>query len=222
MHKIRIWDLPVRLFHWVLVILVATSIITQKIGGNAMEWHFRSGYAVLTLIAFRIVWGLAGSRYARFSDFMYGPSAIVAHLRQAKDGLVERYHGHNPLGSLSVFALLGVLLMQAVSGLFANDEVASEGPLAKFISNDLSGKITWFHADISPNLIYALIGLHITAIAYYYFRKKRNLVKPMITGDMEVDADITPANDSWPMRLRAAAILGACGAAVYYVVTFKP
>jgi cytochrome b len=218
MHKVRIWDLPVRLFHWSLVILVATSIITQKIGGNAMEWHFRSGYAVLALIAFRIVWGLAGTRYARFSD----PSTIIAYVRGAGKDLKQRYHGHNPVGSLSVFALLAVILLQALSGLFSNDEIASEGPLVKFISNDLSARFTWFHTEVSAYLIYVLIGLHIAAIAYYYFGKKQNLVKPMITGDKELDAEVPAANDTWPMRLLAALILAACGAVVYYVVTFKP
>lgn len=222
MAKVRIWDLPTRLFHWTLAILIATSIITQSIGGNAMEWHFLSGYAVLTLIAFRIVWGLVGTRYARFSDFFYGPSTIGAYLLDAGRTLREKYHGHNPLGSLSVFALLGVILLQALSGLFANDDIASEGPLVKFISKAVSDRFTWFHAQLNAYLIYALVGLHIAAVAYYYFRKKKNLVMPMITGDKEVDADVPAANDSWAIRLLATAIFAACAAAVYYLVNLKP
>jgi cytochrome b len=218
MKKIRVWDLPTRLFHWILVMLIGASIITQKIGGNAMEWHFIAGYAALTLVLFRVLWGLFGTRYARFADFMHAPSAIIAHLK----GRVRwKYPGHNPIGSLSVFALLGVVLMQAVSGLFANDDIASEGPLVKFISKDLSDKFTWFHKQVSGNLIYFLVALHIAAIAFYYFRKKENLVKPMFTGDKELDVDAPAADDSWPMRLLAAGILVVCAAAVYYVVNLK-
>lgn len=222
MKKIRVWDLPIRLFHWVLVVLVAVSIITQEIGGNAMEWHFRSGYAVLTLITFRLLWGLVGTRYARFSSFIHAPSAIAAYLRGRSDVSGEKYHGHNPLGSLSVFALLGVILVQALSGLFANDDIASEGPLVKFISKDLSDQVTWFHADINAWVIYFLIGLHVLAIAYYYFGRKQNLVKPMITGDKETDADAPAANDSWGMRLLAAGILAICAAGVYLLINAQP
>jgi cytochrome b len=222
MAKVRVWDLPIRLFHWALAILIATSIITQKIGGNAMEWHFLSGYAVLALVAFRIVWGLVGTRYARFSDFIYAPSTIAAYLLDTKNSLKEKYHGHNPLGSLSVFALLGMILAQALSGLFANDDIASEGPLVKFISKEFSDRITWFHVEVSANLIYALVGLHIAAVAYYYFRKKQNLVKPMITGDKDIGGDAPAANDSWAIRLLAAAIFAACMACVYCLVNLKP
>jgi cytochrome b len=222
MKKIRVWDLPIRLFHWILVLLIAISIITQQIGGNAMDWHFRSGYAVLALIAFRLIWGLVGTRYARFSNFIHGPSTIAAYSRGASDGSGEKYHGHNPVGSLSVFALLGVILVQAVSGLFANDDIASEGPLVKFISKDLSDKFTWFHTEVSASVIYFLIGLHIAAIVYYYFSKKQNLVKPMITGDKEIDVDAPAANDSWGMRLLAAGILAICAAGVYLLINAKP
>jgi cytochrome b len=220
--KIRVWDLPVRLFHWLLVVLIAVSIITQEIGGNAMDWHFRAGYAVLTLIAFRLVWGLVGTRYARFSDFIHGPSPIIAYLRGSDAGSGEKYHGHNPVGSLSVFALLGVILIQAVSGLFANDDIASEGPLVKFISKDLSDRFTWFHTEVSAWVIYFLIGLHILAIAYYYVAKKKDLVTPMFTGDKEIDGDAPSANDSWRMQLIAAGILAVCAAGVYLLINAKP
>ena len=222
MKKIRVWDLPVRLFHWGLVVLIAVSIITQEIGGNAMDWHFRSGYAVLALIAFRMVWGLVGTRYARFSDFIHRPMSIVAYFRGKSRESTEKYHGHSPVGGLSVLALLGVILIQAVSGLFANDDIASEGPLVKFISKDLSDRFTWFHTEVSAWVLYFLIGLHILAIAYYYAGKKQNLVTPMITGNKEVDADVPPANDSWSMRLLAGAILLACAAGVYTLINARP
>lgn len=222
MKKIRVWDLPVRLFHWILVLLIATAVITVNIGGNAMEWHFLAGYASLALILFRLIWGFVGSRYARFSDFFHGPGVIIAYLRDANNGMREKYYGHNPLGSLSVFALLGIVLMQAISGLFSNDDIASEGPLFKFISKELSDQVTWFHKEVSGTLIYILVGLHVAAIAYYYFIKKNNLIKPMLTGDKLIEGDAPSANDSWAMRLLAAAILAACAAAIYYVVNLQP
>jgi len=114
--------------------------------------------------------------------------------------------------------LLGLLLAQASTGLFSNDDIAFEGPLVKFISKDLSDRLTWLHAEIGATLIYVLIGLHIAAIAYYYFFRKQNLVAPMITGDREVDFDAMSASDSWKTRLFAAAIFLLCAAGVYYMV----
>lgn len=218
MKKIRVWDLPTRLFHWVLAVLIVVSVVTEKLGGNAMEWHFLSGYAALALIAFRLLWGMVGPRYARFSSFIYGPSDILSYLKGGA-GKTKRIYaglGHNPLGSLSVFALLGVVLMQAASGLFANDDIASEGPLVKFISKDLSDKMTWFHKEVSANLIYVLVALHIAAIVFYLARRK-NLVKPMITGEQYTDIDAPATNDSWSMRLLALALFGACAGGVYYL-----
>jgi cytochrome b len=222
MKKIRVWDLPVRLFHWTLTVLIAVAVVTQNIGGNAMEWHFLSGYAALTLILFRILWGMVGTHYARFSSFIHGPSTIIGYMRGATMHRMEKRLGHNPLGSLSVFALLGVVLAQAVSGLFANDDIANEGPLVKFISKELSDTITWFHTAVSVNLLYVLIGLHVTAIAYYYFCKRQNLVKQMITGDHEVPFDAPHTDDSAKTRMLAAVIFLACAAAVYVLVKVLP
>lgn len=217
MTKIRVWDLPLRLFHWALVLLLVVSVVTQKIGGNAMDWHFRAGYAILVLISFRIVWGFVGPRYARFSSFLYGPSAIIGYLRGS--GL-QQYFGHNPLGSLSVFALIAAVLMQAMSGMFANDDIASEGPLARYISKDLSDLLTWFHKEVSIVVLITLVVLHLLAIAWYVYGKKRNLVKPMLTGDQEIE-DASPAaaaDDSWKVRLMALAILLALAGGMAWLV----
>ncbi|GIZ52956.1 cytochrome b/b6 domain-containing protein [Noviherbaspirillum aridicola] len=218
MKKVRVWDLPLRLFHWTLAVLIIVAVVTQNIGGNAMEWHFRAGYAVLALLLFRVLWGFVGSRYARFASFVYGPSSIVGYLR----GRGRHDVGHNPLGALSVFALLGVLLMQAAGGMFANDDIASEGPLAKFISKEVSDQITWLHTEVGALLIYVLVGLHVLAILYYRIVRRRNLVRAMITGDQEVDAEAPAANDSWGMRLLAALLLAASAGFVWYLVTLPP
>ncbi|SNT02354.1 Cytochrome b [Noviherbaspirillum humi] len=221
MRKIRVWDLPTRLFHWSLALLVATAVITQSIGGNAMTWHFRAGYAVLALIAFRLAWGFIGPRYARFASFIYGPSTIVGYVAGGKQALKEKYLGHNPLGSLSVFALLAVVLAQAASGLFSNDDIAYDGPMVKFITKELSDQITWFHKDLNAWLVYGLVALHVAAIVFYRVRKRQNLVRAMITGDQEVDFDAVPADDSWKTRLLALVVLALCAAGVTYLVTLR-
>ncbi|MDB5797750.1 MAG: hyaC [Paucimonas sp.] len=223
MNKVRVWDLPLRLFHWALVVLIVTSVVTQKIGGNAMSWHFLSGYAVLTLLLFRLAWGFVGPHYARFAHFLPGPARVLGYLRgTGRDGFL----GHNPAGSLSVFALLGFLLFQAVSGLFSNDDIASEGPLVKFISKEVSDRATWLHKDIGATAIYVLVGLHVAAILWYLLRCKENLVLPMVTGDKqvapEVHAAAPAASDGWGVRLFAAVLLAACGGVVYALVNLKP
>ena len=226
MKKIRVWDLPVRLFHWSLVVLVVLAVITQKIGGSAMEWHFRCGYAVLTLVMFRIIWGFAGPQQARFSSFIFGPAKIVGYLRQMKIGSNskphQRFAGHNPIGGLAVVGFLVILLMQTISGLFSNDANDRQGPLAKFISNQTSDLFTDFHKDVSTVLLYIFIGLHVAAIAYYYFRKNDDLVSPMITGDKVGEFGVAPANDSAAMRLLGLLIILACGLGVYLVVSLTP
>lgn len=174
--KALVWDLPVRLFHWSLVALVVAAFISAKVGGNAMLWHGRIGLAILGLLVFRIVWGVTGSTYARFSQFVRGPGAIRAYLRGEWQGL-----GHNPLGALSVLALLGVLMLQAASGLFANDDIAFEGYLVALVGSEISGQITSIH-HLLEKVLMLLVAAHIGAIVFYVRAKKHDLVKPMITG----------------------------------------
>ncbi|MDP1605714.1 MAG: cytochrome b/b6 domain-containing protein [Rhodocyclaceae bacterium] len=174
--KAYIWDLPTRLFHWSLAVLVVAAFITAKVGGNAMVWHGRIGLAIIGLLVFRIIWGLVGSTYARFFQFVRGPATILAYLRGAWQG-----QGHNPLGALSVLALLGILTAQAATGLFANDDIAFEGYLVPLIGSDLSGKLTGIHQLLENGLLF-LVALHVGSIVYYARVKKHNLVKPMING----------------------------------------
>jgi cytochrome b len=216
--RIRVWDLPTRLFHWALAALIVASVVSAKIGGNATVWHFRFGYAVLTLMLFRIVWGMIGPRYARFAALLHKPAHLIAYARNFHAREAAAHVGHNPLGSLAVFALLLVVLAQAVAGLFANDDIANEGPLVKYVSKELSDRITWFHTEFNANAIYLLVGLHIAAIAFYYFRKRQNLVAPMITGDIALSGDAPAANDSWRMRGLALLIAALCAGLVYWLV----
>ena len=179
---IRVWDLPIRLFHWLLVLGIILSFVTVKIGGNAMEFHARVGYCVLTLIVFRVCWGLIGSHHARFINFVPSPKGLLNYLSgKAKVGL-----GHNPLGALSVLALLFSIGLQAVTGLFANDDIAFEGPLAKHVSNETVALLTSIHHQNEKVLI-VLIVVHLCAIFYYQKFKGENLIKPMLLGDKEID-----------------------------------
>lgn len=203
--KIRVWDLPTRLFHWLLAVCVFGAFISAQIGGNAMIWHGRFGLVVVGLVVFRLVWGFVGSTYARFFQFIKGPSAIVAYLRGQWHG-----EGHNPLGALSVVGLLGVLLLLVSTGLFANDDIAFEGPLYALVGKDLSDKLVGIHRLLEPVII-LLVLAHLGAIAFYVRVKKETLIIPMITGMKESDGE--PAKGGGLAGLAVAVILAL--AAVY-------
>jgi cytochrome b len=210
---VRVWDLPTRLFHWALAALVACSVVTVKLGGFWMDWHMRSGYAILALVLFRILWGFAGSRYALFSSFVRRPAEVIGYLR----GQLEHGAGHSPLAAVSVLAFLGVLLVQASTGLFTNDGNFTEGPLARLVSGATGERLSTVHR-FGEWALYALVGLHVTAIAYYTTFRKVALVRPMITGD-RVDVDGPSADDGWVMRLRALVLALVAGGAVALIVT---
>ncbi|MEF8756103.1 MAG: cytochrome b/b6 domain-containing protein [Accumulibacter sp.] len=206
--RIRVWDLPTRVFHWALVLLVVASFVSGKIGGNAMVWHGRFGLAILGLLSFRLLWGLIGSTYARFLSFLPTPNAILAYLRGQWRGL-----GHNPLGALSVFGLLGLLAFQVSSGLFANDDIAFRGPLYALVSSEFSERLTGWH-KLSVNLLVLLVLLHLAAIGFYAHAKKENLVRPMLTGWKEVaPEDGPPATGGGPLAFIVALVFAV--AAVY-------
>lgn len=207
----RVWDLPTRVFHWALTLLVLFSFVTAKVGGYWTDWHFRSGYSILALLLFRVAWGFAGSAYARFSSFVRGPAAILAYLRAP----VQSVPGHTPLGGAAIVVLLAALLLQATTGLFANDAIASEGPWAKFVSSALSDRLTTVHRWNEKALI-GLIALHLGAIAYYRWVRKLDLLKPMITGDAHVPGP--PARDDLAMRVRGAALFALAVALVAFLV----
>lgn len=180
MKKVLVWDLPVRLFHWLLVLAVAGAYFSGETGGNWLVWHARLGFLIVGLVAFRLIWGFAGSTYARFATFVRGPQSIKAYLSGQWQGL-----GHNPLGALSVLALLGLVALQVGSGLFAfNDDTGFSGPFYDLVSKTSGDTATWLHHKIIDLLI-LLVGLHVAAIAFYTRIKKDNLLIPMITGRKE-------------------------------------
>ncbi len=216
-HKVRVWDLPTRLFHWTLVALILAQLVTMSIGGNAMAWHFRGGYAIFTLLLWRLVWGFVGGRWSRFGSFVYAPGAVLAYLR----GQAPAAHsiGHSPLGAMSVFALLALLCAQVASGLFSDDEIAWNGPLTHLVSNATVSDATSWHAGWGKYILLALIALHIAAIAYYHWRKQQNLTRPMVVGDKQLAQAAQPSRDDVASRLTALAVLAVCAGVVWWVVS---
>lgn len=182
MQLIRVWDLPVRLFHALLAVAILGLFITANLGGNWMEWHKKIGFLVMGLIVFRVVWGFIGSYHARFINFVRAPSAVFVYAKGLLKPNGKHFLGHNPMGALSVLALLGTLAFQAITGLFSNDDIMLEGPYANTVSKALSDQMTHLH-KLNSDLILILIGLHLAAVIFYSFYKKERLVKAMLTGD---------------------------------------
>jgi cytochrome b len=207
---VRVWDLPTRVFHWLLAICIVGSVVSAKIGGNAMEWHLRFGLMVFTLLAFRLLWGVVGGRWSRFASFIHPPSTLLRHLRGQgrRDEWLEV--GHSPTGALSVFAMLAILGVQVASGLVADDEISTTGPLIKFVSGATSSLATSWHKHWGQWLIYALVLLHIGAILFYLLRRGNNLTGAMLRGDKPLSDDTPASRDSAATRLLALVLLLAC------------
>ena len=174
----RVWDLPLRLAHWAIAVAVTGAFATHYAGTEWFPWHRACGYAVVVLVAFRIVWGFVGTRHARFASFVRGPRAITGFLTGRGP---EVHPGHNPLGALSVLALLASLAVQGATGLYANDEIANTGPFYGWIAPATSNLLTSVHAWNS-NLLVALVALHLVAIAWYGVVRRRPLVRAMLDG----------------------------------------
>lgn len=212
-----LWDAPIRLFHWALVLLVITSFVTGKVGGEWMAWHLRSGYAILTLLLFRIVWGLVGSTTARFSSFLKGPGTALKYAR----GLMARQHvpavGHNPLGGWMVLAMILILLVQVTTGLFADDEVSTQGPLSIFASAKLVSRVNQVH-EVNQWIIVGAVVMHLLAISFYQWGLRYNLVGPMFDGGV-LPPDSPARRGSMVL---AAVIFVVASSVVYWLVVILP
>ncbi len=215
---VRIWDIPTRLFHWCLVGLLGVSCYTGLTGGfYEMDWHMKSGYGILALVLFRLLWGLFGTHYAQFREFLPAPSQIRAHLTTVLKKPYQRA-GHSPLGALNILIILVILLVQAVTGLFANDDIFTEGPLAGKVSYETSRWLTGIH-EINIWLLAALVTMHLLAIALHQFHFRENLIKAMLTGKKKAQAVQVP------LTLFREIILGALTFAfsalvVYLVINY--
>ena len=199
-----IWDVPVRLFHWLLVFFVSLSVISAEIGTlDAMDIHFYSGYAILSLLLFRLFWGFLGTPYARFSSFIRTPFTVYTYLRSwfsRTETSTKAYAGHNPAGGYMIVLMLGLLLAQATTGLFADDDIFTSGPLVHLVSDALSNRLTSLHHLISK-FILAAVALHIIVIALYERYKKEPLVGAMWHGRKALAADGIHSN-----RLKLATV----------------
>lgn len=212
-----LWDLPVRLFHWSLAALVVFSYVTAKVGGTWMDWHLRSGYTILALLLFRVAWGAVGSPTARFSTFVRGPRAVWGYLRATSTGRRPNVVGHNPAGGWMVVLMIAALLLQAATGLFADDEIATQGPLAVKVSNATVSRMSSIHS-FNEWVLVTFVVLHVLAIVFYHRVLRVNLVGPMVHGRGAPGMELTA-----PRHVGIAAVLFAIAcAAVYWLVVVYP
>jgi cytochrome b len=214
----RVWDLPTRVFHWTLALAVVLLVVTGHVGGNALEWHMRSGYLVFTLLLFRLLWGFVGGRWSRFSTFVHAPGTLARYLRGEAGAGEHLDVGHNPLGGWSVFALLAVLAVQVGTGLVADDEIATTGPLNRLVSNATAEKATGWHTEGGQWLLIGLVTLHVGAILFHRFHHDQDLVNPMLTGDKALPAGTPASTDNLPTRALALLLVAASAGVVAGVV----
>lgn len=205
----QVWDLPLRLCHWLLALSIPAAYFTAELGGEWAPWHGRIGGLVLGLLVFRIVWGFIGTRHSRFASFLPTPSTVRAYVTGAWQGV-----GHNPLGALAVVAMLLAIAVQVGTGLFSKDDISFEGPLAAWVSKSTSDALTGLHHQ-SFDVLLGLIVLHLLAIAFYTLVKRANLIAPMLSGHKS--APLT-ADAGTEVRLRSFALAAAIAGFVVWAV----
>ena len=211
---IAVWDAPTRLFHWALALLVLCSWVSIK--NSWMQLHFLSGYSILTLLLFRLVWGFVGSETARFASFLASPWAALRHLAHLPRREPDTQLGHNAAGGWMVLAMLAVLCVQVGTGLFANDDIITEGPLAHYAGKALSDRLSVLHI-FNSKLILVLVAAHLVAIVLYAVLKRHDLVRPMLTGRKALPAGARAPRVA--SLLRAALVFAAAVAVVVLIAT---
>jgi len=209
-----VWDLPTRVFHWLLVCSLIGSYVTAKLG--EMTWHMRLGFLMIGMLIFRVLWGLIGPRHARFGSFIKGPGTILRYLKGGVKSV-----GHNPLGAGMVVLMLALLVLQVATGLFSTDDIAYVGPYNPSVSHKLAEQLTAIHHK-NFNLILAAIGLHLCAIIYYTFVKKERLVPAMIHGGKP--AEHVPAQEAIPgsQLWKAVILIAVAGGCVFWLLHAAP
>lgn len=220
--SVRIWDLPTRLFHLLLITCVVGLIITGEMGGDIMTLHFYLGYAVLTLVFFRLAWGCVGGHWSRFIHFMSTPIQLRDYMASLRHLQAQPSAGHNPLGALSVLAMLLVLLAQVFSGFLSDDEISVNGPWTTWAPGTWIEWATEYHTEIGKALLITLVVVHVAAVLVHKYVKGDDLISPMVSGDKmlpDTMAHITPVSqDTWGTRTKAVLVLALCAYAVYRLV----
>jgi cytochrome b len=213
----RVWDLPLRLCHWGLALAVAAAFASHYAGTAAFAWHVRAGCAVLALVAFRVAWGFVGTRHARFASFVRGPRATLAELRALGAPPGAPRAGHTVLGGWMALTLLGALLVQALTGLVANDGVLDSGPLAAYLSRRLGDRLSGWHEAVS-SLLLVLVALHVAAALGYRLLRHDDRIGPLVTGRR---AGLPSSADIGPERRLLAVLLFALAAALVASVVLE-
>jgi cytochrome b len=218
--RVRVWDLPTRVFHWALVASLVGLAATGYAGAAWIDWHARLGSLVLALLLFRVVWGVVGGRWSRFRSFLPTPSKLLRYLRG--EGTPEQEAGHSPLGALSMLAMLLMLLAQVATGLVSDDGGGYTGPLNAWVSSAVGETATMLHKAYGQWMLLGLVLLHIAAIVFYRIARKRKLVEAMLHGDKLLPAArvVAPARDDAATRVLGAVILCACLFAVWRLTGF--
>jgi cytochrome b len=218
MKKNLVWDIPVRLFHWLLVFCLFGQWLTVEVLDDAMHIHFYIGYFTLGLIIFRLIWGFVGTKYAKFNSFIAGPKAILNYLQSLAAKQKSCTTGHNPLGGLLLPAVLLLVGLQAISGLFTSDDIVSSGPYYDSVNNEIQKRMQWLHHNIFDVLI-GLAIIHLFAIAWYRWALKQNLITPMLTGKKVVEASDAIAHSKLVKAFILAVVVGLF---VYWLVVVNP
>lgn len=220
---LRIWDLPTRLFHTLLALCFTALIVTGEIGGDSlMQWHFYFGYAVLSLAFFRLIWGVVGGYWSRFIHFLPSPHTLRAYIAALRHKENPQFISHNPLGALSVMAMLLLLLLQVFSGFMADDDISVSGPWAARVP---SAWVEWasnYHTEIGKPLLLMLIALHIASVLFHRFVKQDDLISPMKHGNKVLPATTRSSIDTTRTRLLAFAIWIVCAGVVYVLIKLSP
>lgn len=218
LHRIRIWDLPTRAFHFLLALCMAGLIVSGELGGDAMQLHFWLGYAVFVLVLFRLVWGFLGGHWSRFVNFVPSPKGLIAYLRTRRQHEAPSHIGHNPLGALSVIGMLSLVFIQVLTGFMTDDEIANTGPWVALVPSEWVSLASEYHGEVGKVLLILLVGLHIATVIYYKRIKGDDLITPMLTGDKVLTEAAPESRDTFSSRLYAFSVLLGCCYVTYRLV----
>jgi cytochrome b len=216
--KRLVWDLPLRLFHWLLVVSMIASWITAELGFDWMQIHLWLGYGTIGMVVFRIIWGFIGPRHARFASFLSGPAGIWRYARGLAAGTMIQTAGHNPLGGISVIVMLVLVGFQTATGLFATDDIVWTGPWNPAVSGATADRLTSLH-HLNFNIILVAVSLHIMAIAFYFLVKKQNLVVAMLHGKKAVPEHEAISKSE---LVKALIVIVISAGLVYWLISAAP